>query len=104
MPVGGARCLLIRLPVPCPSSLPQVQAFLHMAEQALKSRSAANEELSRALSETRSAAAAVQKTSSAAQEESSFLADSMQVRAAQPGSIEQASRPGLQLRWCLPGS
>lgn len=67
-----------------------------MAEQALKSRSAHNEALSRALSETRDAAAAVEKTSSAAQEESSFLADSMaalhEEAAALKVALERAQR------------
>lgn len=61
-----------------------------MAEQALKVRSATNEALSRALSEARDSAAAVQKTSSAAQEESSFLAESMAALHEEAAALKEA--------------
>lgn len=51
-----------------------------MAEQALKVRGATNEALSAELQSEKEQKCRVEKTSSAAQEESSFLADSMQVR------------------------
>ena len=57
----------------------QVQAFLQMAEQAIRVRTQTTEALSKELESARTEQQRVEATSSAAQEESSFLAEEMQV-------------------------
>ncbi|PSC71354.1 Acyl-coenzyme A oxidase peroxisomal [Micractinium conductrix] len=68
----------------------EVQAFLQMAEQAIRVRTQTTEALSKELESARTEQQRVEATSSAAQEESSFLAEEMQGLMNERGSLKEA--------------